>query len=146
MLPFYIRCEEVARRETRSFQIKPLSGAEGLPNDEYAILEFYCDDSSCDCRRGFFQIISKARGGTVLASINYGWESRKFYRRQMPFIPEAAREITEGSLDPLNRQSPLAQELLEIFRQVVADESYKMRLKRHYELFQQLNAKKNFKP
>jgi len=123
MIPFHTRCEEVARREIRSFQIMTAPEPSGLPGDEYAILEFYCDDPNCDCRRGFFQIISKVRSGMVLASINFGWESQEFYRKKMPYIPEAAREITEGSLDPLNQQSEFAHELLELFQQIVTDKT-----------------------
>ena len=135
MIPFHTRCEDMARKEIRSFRVMAASEPGGLPSDEYAILEFYCNDPNCDCRRGFFQILSKARAGRVLASINWGWEGREFYRRQNPHVPEAAHEITQGALDPLNPQSEYAQELLELFQQIVADETYKMRLKRHYELF-----------
>ena len=71
-----------------------------------------------------------------MASINFGWEDEEYYRQKMPYMPEAAREITDASLDPINAQSPEAPELLSLFQEVVlADPAYKARLKRHYELF-----------
>lgn len=141
MIPFHTRCEETARKEIRSFRILTPPEPGGLPMDEYAILEFYCEDSGCDCRRGFFQIISNAKSGMVLASINFGWESGEFYRKRNPYVAEAAREITEGSLDPLNQQSKFAPELLVLFQQIVADRTYRMRLKRHYEMFRAKSTK-----
>ena len=50
-------------------------------------------------------------------------------------MPEAAREITEGSLDPMNEQSDQAPKLLRLFQDHVANPAYKARLKQHYELF-----------
>ncbi|MCI0535824.1 MAG: hypothetical protein L0Z50_11425 [Verrucomicrobiales bacterium] len=118
MIAFDSRCPDEAARETFGFVIQP-GGA--LAPGEYAIVEWYCEDSACDCRRAFLQIVPRGKSGPILASINYGWESRAFYRRKMPYDPKAPREITEGSLDPINPQSPLATTVLKIFQQVVAE-------------------------
>jgi len=133
MKPVDSRCPEVARREIRSLSIVP--GGESKPREEYAFLEFYCDDPKCDCRRAFIQVYSRSRPGVILASINIGWESGEFYHKQFPFMPEAAREITAGSLHPLNEQSDQAPALLQLFQDFVANPAYKARLKEHYELF-----------
>jgi hypothetical protein len=42
---------------------------------------------------------------------------------------DAPREITEGSLDPLNPQSPCATDVLKIFQQ------FRAHLERHYRMF-----------
>jgi hypothetical protein len=133
MIPFHTVCTEVAMREVRSARVAP--GPDGLDGDEFAFVEFYCDDLACDCRRVFLEVWSKARAGEIVASINFGWESRAFYRQRMPYPSGAAREIVEGSLDLLNQQSELAPELLKLFQEVVANQDYKARLQRHYELF-----------
>lgn len=116
------------------------SGA--LPADEYGFMEFYCDDAKCDCRRAFIQVLSRSRQGKVLASINVGWERLEFYRRRMPYMPEAAQEIVSGSLDPINEQSELAPALLEVFRNTVATADYRARLKSHYELFRRTKPRR----
>ncbi len=139
MIPFHTRCPDIAQREIRFIRTAPGSG--GLPPDEYAFLEFYCDDPKCDCRRAFLQVLSRNRAGAVMASINIGWEAPEFYRNKFPYLPEAATEITAGSLDPLNQQSEHAPELLALFQECVADEAYKARLKRHYELFRKSRAR-----
>lgn len=122
-------------REIRSVRVGP--GLPGLPSDDYAFMELYCDDPQCDCRRAFLQVVARGRPGEVLASINFGWESEEFYLWKMPYMPEAAHEICAGSLDPLNEQSKSAAALLTLFQEVIANEAYKARLKRHYELFRQ---------
>jgi hypothetical protein len=132
MIPFHTRCPEEAARATFGFVIPP----EGvLPAGEYAFVEWYCEDPACDCRRAFLEVVPRGQPRPVLASINFGWESRAFYQRKMPYDPKAPREITEGSLDPINLQSPLAPEVLKVFRQVVAEGQIAGHLKRHYRAF-----------
>ena len=134
MIPFHTLCPDRAKKEVRSVLVQP--GPTGALNDEYGFVEFYCDDPQCDCRRVFIQVVARSRPGTIMASINFGWEDEEYYRQKMPYMPEAAREITDASLDPINEQSPEAPELLSLFQEVVlADPAYKARLKRHYELF-----------
>jgi hypothetical protein len=73
MIPFQSLCPEVAQREVRCVHIMP-QPAPGPPADEYAYVEFYCEDLNCDCRRVFFQVLAKDQPGKVFASINFGCE------------------------------------------------------------------------
>lgn len=132
MIPLHTLCPREAASETFGFVIQP--GAALAPG-EYALVEWYCEDPQCDCRRAFLQVVPRGQPGPILASINFGWESRAFYRRKMPYDPDAPREITEGSLDPINPQSPLAPALLKIFQQLVAEGEIAGFLKRRYEMF-----------
>ena len=132
MIPFYNICPDLAARETRTLIVGPNAD---LPPGEYAFIEFYCAEGGCDCRRVFLQVVSRERPQTVLASINFGWEKEGFYRRKLPFDPEAPRAITRGSLDPINEQSSYAPFLLRLFQDIVADAPYRLRLKRHYTQF-----------
>ena len=132
MTPFHTRCPELAARETRGLIIPP---GGPLPAGEYGVIEWFCEDPGCDCRRAFLQVIARHQADRILASINFGWESRAFYQRQFPYDPDAPKQITQGSLDPLNPQSHLAEAVLRIFQQVIADRAYADRLKRHYQAF-----------
>lgn len=132
MIPFHSRCAQEAARETFGFVIQP-GGA--LPPGKYALVEWYCEDPGCDCRRAFLQVVPYGQSGPVLASINFGWESRAFYKRRMPYDPAAPREITEGSLDPINEQSPLAPAVLKLFQQIVTEGEIAAFLKRRHEMF-----------
>ncbi|HEX9045458.1 MAG TPA: hypothetical protein VF988_00410 [Verrucomicrobiae bacterium] len=134
MAPFFSRCPEVAARETRTVKfVEPLAG---LPAGEYGFLEFYCNEPTCDCRRVLFQVCRADRPDTVLATINYGWESERFYSQWLHGDLEGARELVAASLDPVNPQSDLSPLLLELFRVLLMpDKTYVDRLRRHYQMF-----------
>ena len=140
MIPFHSLLPEVAQREVRCVHLGPASAPASqpaLPADEYVYLEYYCDDLQCDCRRVFLQVIAKDQPGKVFASISYGWEKESFYRKRTPWDPDSARGTVRGELDPLNEQSEFAQDFLDLFQRVVLDEPYRLRLRRHYQLFRE---------
>jgi hypothetical protein len=145
MIPFHSLLPELAQREVRCVHLgtAPDPASEpALPADEYAYLEFYCDDLNCDCRRVFLQVVAKGQPGKVFASIGYGWEKESFYRKRMPWDPDDARGTVRGELDPLNEQSEFAQDFLDLFQRVVLDEPYRLRLRRHYQLFREELARR----
>ncbi|MBI4661865.1 MAG: hypothetical protein HY735_23845 [Verrucomicrobia bacterium] len=136
MSPFWDRFPEVAARETRTIILPYPQG--GLPAGSYGFLELFCTDPKCDCRRVLLQVRSEDKPDTVLATINYGWESVAFYAQWLHGDHEGAREIKNASLDPLNPQSKNAPSFLRLFQTVVLqDKAYIKRLKRHYTIFKQ---------
>lgn len=131
MTPFFERFPDLAARETRSMILPRPTG--GLPAGRYGILELYCDEPGCDCRRVVFEVVEESRPNTPLAIINYGWESEQFYAAKLGGDRDSARQIRAGSLDPLNPQSELAPALLRLLQEVVLqDPAYVARLGRHY--------------
>jgi len=134
MFPFWVRFPDVAARETRVLTL--LHPQNGLPAGSYGFLELYCDDPACDCRRVLIQVRSEDAPETVLATINYGWESAAFYARWLHGDRAGAREMRNASLDPLNPQSRFAPTFLLLYQTVVLqDKAYIERLKRHYAMF-----------
>jgi len=130
MSPFVQRFPELGTNETRTITT---AGLQGLPADEYALLEHFCNEPGCDCRRVLFSVIAR-RTGETLAFINFGWESRDFYKRKLG-LDEHAREVIAGSLDPMQPQSRHAPILLAMVREVLEDRAYVERLARHYAMF-----------
>ena len=105
-----------------------------LPDDDYAFIEFYCDDPTCDCRRGIFHVVSRSTDGQqILATISYGWGTMQHYL-EWSGDKKTAREMTGASLDPLNPQTRHAPALLKLFEWMLLDKDYDARLKRHYDL------------
>jgi hypothetical protein len=103
---------------------------------EYTFLEWFCEDPHCDCRRVLVQVVPAGHPERVLATINYGWEPVEFYTHWMHGDEQSGHEIAGGSLDPLHPQSEHAEELIAIFRDMVAtDPEYVARLACHYALF-----------
>jgi len=132
MVPFVQVCPAQAVAETRTITVHQSAD---LPAGQYGFIEHYCDDLDCDCRRVLIVVWTPATGNQAWATINYGWESLEFYRKQ---IGDDAERYGKGPfLDPLGAQSPYAQVLLEFFRKMIEDETYVARLKRHYGVFRE---------
>jgi hypothetical protein len=141
MLAFSERFGDLAFEETRVLTIPP---GNVVPAGVYGLLEFYCPDDDCDCRRVIIMVVSEESGGQVWATLSYGWEGADFYRKWSPGIDNAP-EWFGATLDPLNPQSVHCEAFLRLFKEVVLqDKSYVDRLKRHYTMFK--NFSKSPKP
>jgi hypothetical protein len=119
MIPFYVVEPELAAEETRVLTMIRPDG--GLPEGSYGLIEFYCPDPACDCRRVILMVVEEREPTRSLASINYA------------FDPED--EMPGPFLDPLNPQSEHAEALLRLVEGLVLrDARYVARLERHYGL------------
>jgi len=120
LIPFYVVDPDLAARETRVTTLFKLS-KEGVPEGEYGLLEFYCPDPDCDCRRVMINVVEKDRPTEFLASISYGFDHDA--------------EDAGPYLDPLNKQCAYADGLLRMVERVAfSDVRYLARLKHHYAL------------
>ena len=128
MVPFVQVCPAQAVAETRTITVP--HGAY-LPAGQYAFIEHYCDDLDCDCRRVLLVVWTPTTGDRAWATINYGWESADFYRK---WDRHSEEDMKGPFLDPLGAQSPYAEVLLDFFREMIREEAYVARLKRHYEV------------
>jgi hypothetical protein len=134
---FHDYLPELAERETRTITIFPGSGFD-LPPTEYGLVEMFCDEPGCDCRRVIFMVMSSMTEKPE-AFVSFGWESRQFYEKWMgdddPFI------ITELMGPALNFGSPAARHapaILEMVKEVALnDPDYVARVKQHYALFRE---------
>jgi hypothetical protein len=130
--PFRERFPELAEKETRTLII---SEHPRLPDDEYALLEAYCNEPDCDCRRVFLNVGSW-RTGEILAVIAYGWESKKYYANWLGRNdPSIIKELQGPVLNSASPQSEFAPALLQEVEHILQDKHYLDRIKRHYRLF-----------
>lgn len=114
LIPFDQAFPEQAPKETRSLTLRH---HRELPDDDYGLLEAYCPDLGCHCRRAMLNIVSR-RLRTTLASISYGFDSTD--------------PLGGAILDPFNPQSTYAPVLLGLVKDVLADPAYAARLEAHY--------------
>lgn len=143
MVPLFEKFPEIAEVETRSIII---AGNSKIPKGIYGLFESYCDESNCDCRRVFINVISKDTPGDVLATISFGWETPEFYKKWMGRADPAMIEMmTRPFLDTGCRQSEYANDFLDLFQVLIKDKSYVERLSRHYVLFKEIVNKGNIK-
>lgn len=110
---------QVAEEETRSINIEHAEPGKRIPPGSYALVESYCTEQGCDCRRVMLNVLERTRG--PVATISYGFDRDA--------------EMAGPFLDPLNPQSPFAPELLELIDAVTLhDPEYLARLERHYRM------------
>lgn len=130
MVPFYTKFPKLAEKETRCIII--MDEREGLPFGEYFLLESYCNDPECDCRRVFINIQHK---GEILATIGYGWESLDFYENWIG-EPDMASDVKGPTLELTGFHTEHSEVLLKLFKKLMLrDKVFIERLKRHYNLF-----------
>jgi hypothetical protein len=143
--PLFERFRELALQETRSVTLKA-GNPYGLPADEYALLEMYCNDENCDCRRVIFDVVSRQRQKSV-AVVAYGWETAMFYSKwygkvDSPDARMAVNEMTGLNLNSASQKSELAPAILEMVRWLLTNPVYVARIKSHYQFFKEITDPK----
>ena len=123
----------LAAEETRVVTIARQRGL--LEPGPYIFTELFCTDPSCDCRRAMIQVQDGA--GSLCATLSYGWESLAFYIAWMHGDVAWARQLPGITLYQGSPQTGKSDELLEVFRQMLSDETYAKRIRTHYALFKQ---------
>ena len=137
--PFFEQFGKLALKETHSVSV--FDNHPDLPEDDYGLIELYCDDENCDCRRVMFDIASRKRN-TSVAVVAFGWENASFYRKWYHGKNEEIariiiQEMVGLHLNSASPQSELAPAILEMVRDVLQDPAYVARLKRHYRMFKE---------
>jgi hypothetical protein len=149
--PFHSRFPELAAEETRVITIFKESNL-SLPPGEYALVESFCNEPRCDCRRVFLSVFAKDLSGMravitqavkTQAVISFGWERRAFYVRWFGSNdPKMIANLKGPALAIGQPQSNLAPLLLKVVKEIVlSDSAYVERLKRHYVMFRASVAK-----
>jgi hypothetical protein len=122
LIPFFVVEPELAARETRVLNL--LVPQKGLPKGSYGLLEFYCPDPTCNCRRVMINVAEEKHPDHFLASISYAFDRDD--------------EMAGPFLDLLNPQSQYAEELLQLVERItLSDPRYVARLERHYAMVKQ---------
>lgn len=72
LMPFYVVDPDLAAKETRVIHV--LQPQRGIPLGSYGLLEFYCPDPACDCRRVMLNVAGEREPERFLAAISYGFD------------------------------------------------------------------------
>ena len=135
-IPFADEFPKIAEKQTRSITVFDDSG--DLPKGEYGLINAYCSDKKCDCRRAMINVFRSdgKQEASRLAVISFGWESKSYYRKWSAYMSDEELAWFKGpGLDPYQSQSKYAETLLLFFKMQLQDEAYRNRLIRHYAQF-----------
>lgn len=124
-------CYDTARSEARLLEVKTPNA--GVTPGRYLLREFYCTEPDCDCRRVLVQFLPMDGPPQVAASINYGWEKAKYYRKWSR-DPDLWREMAGPTLERFAEQGPDAPRFLKIFHHIIKDHMLVAAFRRHYRL------------
>lgn len=115
-----------------------------LPVKHYWLLEYYCDEPGCDCRRVVLDLVSSAIPNRVFASIVFGWDSLSFYRSWAGTRDLGdARPLKLGALDESQLNCDWADVLLKhVRKEVLSNPRAVARFRRHYEMFKREQRKR----
>ncbi len=104
-----------------------------LPDGTYAMVDTYCTDLGCDCRKTMIRVHFDRRH---VSTINYGWESPAFYARWYgaPLDERTLAEMKGPSID-LNSPNRLPPGAMLSFFKVLLDARYIDHLSSQYSRF-----------
>ncbi len=110
-----------------------------LPDGDYAMVETYCTDRGCDCRKTMILVHLDQRH---VSTINFGWESPTFYARWYgaPLDARTLAEMKGPSID-LNSPDRVPPEAMLAFFSALLDAPYREHLRSQYTRFRAALAK-----
>lgn len=129
---FYSYYPKVAEKETRVITVRSTEYL--VPLGSYALIENYCEDDTCDCRKVMINFVDAINPNKIFATIGYGWEPLVFYTKWLYGDTKVAKNLVGTYLEPGGIQTKYAFHFLKLFENVCLDKKYKERIKRHYEL------------
>ena len=134
--PYYSFFPKIIALQIRSATIR---NDAKIPNGDYAFLEVFCNNKTCDCRRAMINVeqVNPEFPKFRAATLSYGWETSAFYKNWSPSMsPKMLAEFKGPCLDTHQPQSAHALYFLEFFKNMIAtDTAYHNRLKTHYAQF-----------
>ncbi len=105
MAPYHEFFPEQAKRELAYLE---------LDGHSYPMIEFYCIDPECDCRRVMVNVYADLTLQQPLAVITYGWDSLEFYQKWLPGVDP--HEVKGPALELLTPSTELARRILQRFK------------------------------
>lgn len=131
LISFALLFREQGEAETRTITTQ---GHAMLPDDEYALVEFYCPDPACDCRRVMLNVLPRRQAQRgYLAYISFGFDPDNEMAELLG--------LDNPCLDPMNPQSAYSPFFLNLVTQMLEDDpAYVARLESHYHQVKQAMA------
>jgi len=125
---------EIAEKETRCIQF---SNDPELAGDLFILMELFCDEPKCDCRRVMINVLSENRRQLV-AIINFGWEKEIFYTNWFgSYDKEILHDLKGPSINILSPLTDITVNIFERVKMVFQDDFYVKRLIDHYTMFRE---------
>ena len=106
MRPFMDEFKKIGEKEIRVVKVLTKESGQALPVDDYAFIEYYCDEKDCDCRRVMISVLG-VKAQKIMATISMGFDSEE--------------DDAGPYLDLLNTQSKYSEDALDLFSGDIGD-------------------------
>ncbi len=133
-VPFFSLFPVLAHKET--IQTTFANEELGLPAGTYELVESYCNDPVCDCRKVMLNVFTKRPEPRILGTVGFGWESADFYTRWVG-DEQIGRKMVGPYLELGGIQTEHSGVCLILVKDALRDPHYIELLKRHYRLFKE---------
>lgn len=104
----------------------------GLRTGSYKLIENFCADRHCDCRKVMINFVNDKN--EILATMGFGWEGVKYYEKWIK-DKKLAQEMAGVYLEKDGIQTEHSRECLRLLKRVLKDLHYVNCLRRHYKQF-----------
>ena len=134
-IPFYHYFPELIERETKKVIL--VQDAFGLPKGLYLLIESYCHDIKCDCRKVMINVYKQGDIPHFSDTIGFGWESKEYYSKWMG-DEKLGSQMVGTYIEMGTVQTDTGKKYLELVQNSLRDSSYVDLIKRHYKSFKNL--------
>lgn len=144
---FHTKFPILTLKESLILDVGPNS-YKSIPKGRYVFWESYCTNNKCDCRKVILNVTDKENPGKTLATIDYGWESAKFYGKWLHGDNDTGKEMEGASLEVFGRQqTEHSRDFLELFNDYLKDNKDFVKVfMNHYKLFKDSVSPEELKP
>lgn len=132
-LPLFELFSEEARLKMRKITL--LQDTYGLPKGSYTLVENYCADKECDCRKVMINVVRIEDKPTILATIGFGWEDAEYYTKWMGGDEAIGRQMAGAYLELGGIQTDFSENCMELVRNSLRDHHYIGLIRKHYRMF-----------
>lgn len=129
-LPLFVIVPDLDEEEIKSIILS--HEKYGLASGVYYLIENYCADRECDCRKAMINVVDDKN--KIWATIGYGWESTKYYEKWID-DKELARQMTGIYQEVGGIQTDRTDGCLKLVKKALEDPYYINCLRRHYKQF-----------
>lgn len=131
-VPYFYAVKEGEDLKIRNIEL--LEDIAGLSKGEYSLIENFCTDIECDCRKVMINVIDEKRE-TIIGTIGFGWEDKKYYTDWIYGDKKLGKAMTGAYIEIGGVQTGKEGECLVIVKDALKDKEYVEEIKRRYTAF-----------
>ena len=133
-VPFFKIFPENAEIKTRKIML--VQDTFGLPKGKYFLVENYCADKACDCRKVMINVVAMDGKSTILGTVGFGWENAEYYKKWLN-DDQLGEEMAGVYVEAGGIQTGLEKECLDLVKNSLRDEKLVDLIKERYSIFKQ---------